>query len=122
MMILRIPRGDFSETQSPWRPQSMHRRLKHEEEFDAVVLAYNPIIISTLKIRIYRALSEQGYVSVARAAEPVEHLTRGLNKSVPAECILTSLRAAGVGFIRVMQFGMKQKMEEFPAVIPYILQ
>lgn len=105
---------------------STHRRFKRRENYNAMYLSYSPIIISTVRVnglknRICHALCHEGFIAVV-SAEEVEHLIRGLNKAVPVERFISALQAAGVEYIRLQQFGMKQEINGFPVISDEILE
>lgn len=60
------------------------RRYHHEPNYDAVVLSYSPVIVSTLriedpKVTLCDAIMQQGHI-VLPDVEDVEHLSRGLEQ------------------------------------------
>ena len=57
--------------------------------------------------------SENGY-TVIPSGEEAKHLIRGANKPIPILVLIAALIDAGFDFVRMISFGMKQKLDTFP--------
>jgi hypothetical protein len=89
----------------------------HREGWNFLVLCWNPVIILTmltddLKGRMCNFMSARGHV-VLPSGNEATHLIRGSEKPVPTMVFLAALIDSGVQFIRIIAFGMKQKLDTF---------
>jgi hypothetical protein len=93
-------------------------RLWHREHWNFLILAWNPIIILTTfsnvtKDHLCNYFNNNGHV-VLPSGEGASHIIRCSNKSVPTTTFMTALIDADVDFVRLINFGMKQKLHTFP--------
>ena len=94
------------------------RKYPADREFDAIELAYHAAVIATKKMDGFETvlchhLSEEGNV-VLPTSDGIPYLVRGQQKSIPVTSFLRCIRRARMHFIRIIHFGMKQPIEDFP--------
>ena len=92
----------------------------HREAWNFLVICWNPVIILTLfsnglKERLCNYFCAHGH-TVLPSGEQANHLICGWNKPVPTMVLLAALIDSGVDFVRIISFGMKQKLDIFPAI------
>jgi hypothetical protein len=68
-----------------------------------------------LKQGLCNYFSENGH-TVLPSGEEAKHLICGANKPVPTMVLIAALINAGVDFVRMISFGMKQKLDTFPPI------
>ena len=90
-----------------------------------MILVWNPFIILTIlsnvvKENMCRYYSDNGHV-VLPSGEEAKHLIKGNPKPVPVPTFLADLVHAGVEYIRLINFGMKQRIEDLPPFPPELL-
>ena len=93
-------------------------RLWRHEDWRYIVLTWNPIITlvsfsNQTKQQLCQYFSANGHI-VLPSGDAATHLIRGSNKPVPTTTFLLALLDAGVEFIRLVNFGMKMKLNTFP--------
>ncbi|CAB4003151.1 Hypothetical predicted protein [Paramuricea clavata] len=93
-------------------------RFWRHEDWRYVVLTWHPIItlipfsVQT-KVQLCQYFSANRHI-VLTSGDEATHLIRGSNKPVPATTFLLALIDAGVQFVRLVNFGMKMKLNTFP--------
>ena len=92
----------------------------HREAWNFIVLCWNPVIILTMltndiKQRLCNYFSANGH-TVIPSGDEASHLIRGSEKPVPTMVLLAALIDSGVDFVRIIAFGMKQKLDTFPPI------
>ncbi|CAB4007593.1 Hypothetical predicted protein [Paramuricea clavata] len=90
----------------------------HRETWNFLILAWNPCIILTMLCNVVRRqlcdyFSHHGHV-VLPAGDDASHIIIGHTKPIPTPTFIAGLRHAGVGFIRIINFGMKQPLNQLP--------
>lgn len=82
-----------------------------------MVLSWNPCILTLLynivRQQICRYFSNHGHV-VLPAADDAIHMITGHPKPIPTPTFIAALREAGVHYIRIINFGMKQPLNVLP--------
>ena len=101
-------------TESKERDENWHR-----EAWNFLIICWNSVIILTmfsnpLKRRLCNYFCENGH-TVIPSGEEAKHLVCGSNKPIPTLVLIARLINAGVDFIRMISFGMKQK-HDTPAI------
>ena len=90
----------------------------HQEAWDFMVLAHNPIITLTInsqqvKEEMCNYFCTKGHV-VLSSGEGVRHMVIGHPKPVPSATFLEALINSAVPYIRLTNYGMKQAIHSFP--------
>lgn len=91
-----------------------------------MILSWNPCIILTIlcnlvRQHVCRYFSNHGHVVIA-APDDATHLITGHTKPIPTLTFIASLCDAGVHFIRVINFGMKEPIDILPLLPQDLLQ
>jgi hypothetical protein len=68
-----------------------------------------------LKDRLCNFFCQHGHTVIA-SGEEASHLICGVNKPMPTLTLISALIDAGVHYIRIIDLGMKQKLDTFPAI------
>jgi hypothetical protein len=73
------------------------------------------MLTNDIKQRLCNYFSANGH-TVIPSGDEASHLIRGSEKPVPTMVLLAALIDSGVDFVRIIAFGMKQKLDTFPPI------
>jgi hypothetical protein len=91
-------------------------RTWHQEQWNYMVLAWHPFIILTTRSHVVRQelctfFCHNGHV-VLPSGDESTYLIQGHAKPIPLSTFLSALVDVGVSYIRVINFGMKQHVQD----------
>lgn len=100
-------------------------KFDREPAYNCIYISYTPLIMSTLA---RAGLKETICNSMTLCCYPVnpsvdgKYLMHGIGMSISTEMLMHSLVHANFTFIRIVAFGLKQKIVLFPHIDPGILE